>query len=363
MKSMMFLCALFVCVLLNGVNAITPGNVTTYKFWSNVENRNYTVNIYYPPGYLCSNLRYPIIYLLHGHSGDHTDWVDPLKGDIIPTANALFRSGVVQPAVLVIPGDQYSWWINSLTYRQAETAFLTELMPYVENTLLVGRVFTNKAGRMIGGLSAGGYASIRFCMLYPELWISSAPLSPAIYSPNPTTGSSALGAQSPYKGYDGLFNSSFWQSLNWPSYIDMYVGRGYDDLIPMYLNSGDYDRFRIAYHVTYFFNTLWNLQPNITKLVVQLRIVSGDHDWPVWRSTIGDAMAFMLHYASQPMSLGAPTVGDGPGCIAVNDGSSGVDSSSGGVNTCQSASVVLYPSMLLMALMALITLFLVVIIV
>jgi len=332
---------LFVIVMALQCSAVSAvdGNVTLYRFWSTVENRNYSVNIYYPPGFSCSNWKYPIIYLLHGHSGDQTDWIDPLKGDVIPTANALFRSGAVQPAVLVIPGDQFSWWIDSLIYRQAQTAFFTELIPFVEQTVLAGRVFTNKQGRMIGGLSAGGYASIRFCMLHPEMWIAAAPLSPAIYSPLPTTGSSALGAQSPYRGYDNLFNASFWQALNWPSYIDEYVARGYANLIPMYLNSGDYDRFRIAFHVTDFFNQLWNRQANITKLVVQLRIVSGDHDWPVWRSTIGEAMAFMLHYASQPQVLGSPTLGDGPGCIAPLVSSSSSTGSDTPPNCANAASV------------------------
>src|SRR5688572_22747256 len=99
---------------------------------------------------------------------------------------------------------QFSWWMDG-NYRKAETAFMTELMPFgttlrralschvvslipclfsalssrvlwvpclfcaVENTLLNGRVMTTRAGRMIGGLSAGGYAAIRFCMLYPQL--------------------------------------------------------------------------------------------------------------------------------------------------------------------------------------------------
>lgn len=45
----------------------------------------------------------------------------------------------------------------------------------------------------------------------------------------------------------------------------------------------------LADHTANFFNELWNRQSNITK-INKFRVVDGDHDWPVWRSTIGEAM-------------------------------------------------------------------------
>jgi enterochelin esterase-like enzyme len=331
------------------VNGQKDGVVTTHTFQSVAEARTYTLNIYYPPGYSCSNLKYPIIYLLHGHSGDHTDWIIPAKGDIVPTANALMYSGQIQPAIIVVPGDQFSWWIDSPYYRQAQTAFLNEVMPYVEQTLLPTRVIAQRRARMIGGLSAGGYGTIRLCWLRPDLWVAAAPLSPAIYQPDPPATSSAITAAiSPFKT-GGNFNATFWRQMNYPSFINSYIAAGWDNIIPMYLNSGDFDRFRIAYHVAWYFNQLWDLQANITSKV-QLRIVSGDHDWPVWRSTIGDAMTFMLSYSS-PAEVNpalTQTQGLGPGCIAPPAASSSSSSSSstgqGGASSLAPISLLLFAS-------------------
>ena len=33
----------------------------------------------------------------------------------------------------------------------------------------------------------------------------------------------------------------------------------------------------------------------------QLRIVDGAHVWPVWESTIGDAMRYVFSFASRPV--------------------------------------------------------------
>jgi S-formylglutathione hydrolase FrmB len=320
------------------------------------------VNIYYPPGYSCSNYRYPILYLLHGHSGDHTDWIIPAKGDLAPTANALMFSGQISPAIIVVPGDQFSWWINS-NYRQAETAFLTELMPYVEQTLLPTRVIAERRARMIGGLSAGGYGTIRLCWLRPDLWASAAPLSPAIYQPNPPATSSAVSAAiSPFKdgpGGTGTFNATFWQEKNYPAFIDQYIAAGWDNIIPMYINSGDFDRFRIAYHAALYFNSLWDRQLNITSInysKIVLRIVSGDHDWPVWRSTIGDAMRWMFAWSSSAEVNPQLTrqVGLGPGCTAPTPSTQGSSSSSSTApqGTAVSAASVAYLFVALSVVMA-----------
>jgi hypothetical protein len=81
------------------------------------------------------------------------------------------------------------------------------LLFHSPQTLLPTRVIAHRRARMIGGLSAGGFGefarcsiftplapcaheclcpnagAVRFCMLYPELWISAAALSPAVYAP------------------------------------------------------------------------------------------------------------------------------------------------------------------------------------
>ena len=59
----------------------------------------------------------------------------------------------------------------------------------------------------------------------------------------------------------------------------------------MYINSGDDDDFFIEAEATRLYTLLRkNGQP------AELRIVDGAHRWPVWESTIGDAMRYLFRY-------------------------------------------------------------------
>jgi S-formylglutathione hydrolase FrmB len=68
-------------------------------------------------------------------------------------------------------------------------------------------------------------------------------------------------------------------------------------VVPLYINSGDIDRFEIPYHAAVLFRELQKHQPG----KVAFRVVPGDHEWPVWASTIGDALKYMSAYASAPV--------------------------------------------------------------
>jgi len=44
------------------------------------------------------------------------------------------------------------------------------------------------------------------------------------------------------------------------------------------------------------FQKLFEYQPKM----VEYRVIDGDHDWMVWRDTIGDALEYMTAFVSQP---------------------------------------------------------------
>ncbi|MGB9439209.1 MAG: hypothetical protein WCB15_14785 [Desulfobacterales bacterium] len=66
--------------------------------------------------------------------------------------------------------------------------------------------------------------------------------------------------------------------------------------MPMYINTGDHDTFSIAYHAALLFQKLFEYQPKM----VEYRVIDGDHEWGVWRDTIGDALVYMTAFVSQP---------------------------------------------------------------
>jgi enterochelin esterase-like enzyme len=258
--------------------------IVTREFDSKALARKWSYTVYLPDGYESSTLRYPIMYLLHGNNGTLNDWV--VQGHIQATADALIASGDIPPAVIVMPDAGSTWYVDRK--EKMETAFLQDLMPDVEARF---RTIAARNGRVIGGLSMGGYGSLRFALKYPEKFSAAALLSPAIYDPEPPENSGArrvgvFGAPE----YDG----EIWQQLNYPTLWDTYIAK--KQPVPMYINSGDDDDFMIEADATRLYTLLRkNRQP------AELRIVNGAHTWPVWQATIGDALTYVFKYTSRPL--------------------------------------------------------------
>ena len=131
---------------------------------------------------------------------------------------------------------------------------------------------------------------MRFAFTYPEMFAAAALLSPAIYNPEPPEHSSARRV-----GVFGspAYDASVWKSLNYPALWDGYLAKRKP--VPMYINSGDDDDFLIELEAVQLYELLRkNKQP------AELRIVNGAHEWPVWESTIGDALKYIFRYSAQP---------------------------------------------------------------
>jgi S-formylglutathione hydrolase FrmB len=161
-------------------------------------------------------------------------------------------------------------------------ALLKEVIPHAEGKYRIDAV---RANRLIAGLSAGGYGALNIVFKYPQMFAVAAILSPAIYDPVPPSHSSAV-RQPPFQR-DGKFDPELWKSLNYPVHIDAYKKSG--TIVPLYINSGDHDTFGIALQAAMVYEKLRLHQPG----AVELRVVDGDHEWMVWRETLGDALQFM----------------------------------------------------------------------
>jgi enterochelin esterase-like enzyme len=265
---------------------VLAGTVQARSMQSAALATEFRYTVYLPDGYESGQLRYPVLYLLHGHGGNETDWL--VQGGLQSTVDKLIREGTVLPFLVVMPGGANSWWINGAKDR-VEDALIQELIPYVDATY---RTIASRGGRMIAGLSAGGFGTVNAVLKYPEMFAAGAALSPAIYNPMPPAHSSTMQVAAFQK--DGQFDPLLWSRLNYTGSMDAYQGKKV--VVPMYIHSGDHDSLFIAYHAAVFFQRLFEYQPRM----VELRIVDGDHEWPVWREGIGDAIRYMIRFVSPP---------------------------------------------------------------
>lgn len=260
--------------------AARAGTLEHHAFRSAVLGREWKLAVYVPDGDAAARAAHPVLYLLHGHGGNETDWAH--AGDVVRTADSLIVAGHVPAFLIVMPDGGNSWWVDGP--EPIATAFVEDLIPHVERTW---RADPRRGARLIAGLSMGGYGALRFALRHPRTFGAAALLSPAIYDPAPPMNSGARQA-----GVFGAtaFDDSVWKAKNWPALWDAY--RAARAPVPVWILSGDDDAFFIEGEVAKLYGRF-----RADSLPAELRIVDGGHDWAVWTRGLAEALPWMFEAA------------------------------------------------------------------
>ncbi len=102
--------------------------------------------------------RYAVIYLLHGLTGHSDNWATKTK---------LNEYAVKYQYIFVMPEGANGWYSDSATVPndKYESYIVQELVPEIDKKF---RTKADRSGRIIAGLSMGGYGAIKFGLKYPE---------------------------------------------------------------------------------------------------------------------------------------------------------------------------------------------------
>ncbi len=133
--------------------------------------------VYLPPDYQTSaSRRYPVIYFLHGRSVDSKR---PLTAGYISRVDAAIRSGVMPPAIIVIPQGLITGWYLDAEDGQhpMESVIIKDLIPFIDRTY---RTTPTREARAIEGHSMGGYGALHLGFKYPDLFAAVTGNSPAL---------------------------------------------------------------------------------------------------------------------------------------------------------------------------------------
>jgi len=116
---------------------------------------NYRVLV--PQNYATSQQRYPVLYLLHGLDGDHTDWT---------TRTNLAEYTRTLPLIIVMPDGGNSWYTNAaeVPADRYEDYLINDLQSDVARKY---RTVNSRYGRAIAGLSMGGYGALKMALKRP----------------------------------------------------------------------------------------------------------------------------------------------------------------------------------------------------
>ena len=256
---------------------------------SQILGRAVKYSVYLPADYQGSGSErtYPVVYLLHGYTDDHTGWVQ--FGEVNRYADQAIQNGTIPPMIIVMPNGDSSFYINSYDGKEKyEDFFIREFMPAIEKTY---RIKAQKRYRGIAGLSMGGYGTLIYSLKYPDLFAAAAPLSAAVFDDAAVTSMpdnrwEATFGQLYGRGLKG--NERLNQSYYSNAILKIIENKTADELkkVRYWIDCGDDDFLTKG-------NSLLHIALVDKQVPHEYRVRDGAHNWTYWRTGIVDALAFI----------------------------------------------------------------------
>ena len=146
---------------------------------STVLGKDMPYSVYLPKDYFYTDKSYPVLYLLNGADSNNNDWLN--QGMVNPYASSLAADGGKDMIVVCpngCPDGENVFYCDDYTAYNYKTYFFDEFVPFIEKTF---RIKGGRENRAIGGLSMGGYGSLYYGAIHPEMFCYVYACSPLTY--------------------------------------------------------------------------------------------------------------------------------------------------------------------------------------
>jgi enterochelin esterase-like enzyme len=284
------------------VNAVPHGTVSLQWYASAKGGVNRRAYVYTPAGYETGNQRYPVLYLLHGGSGDEDAWFSCGRASQI--LDNLIAQGKARPMIVVLPNGNITR-IAAPDYVKAPPALpanqdtgrfprfpetvVSDLVPFIDKTY---RTRTDRESRAIAGLSVGGAQAMYTAFNHLDLfaWVAAFsggyPVMPGIAFDIPAPPNAA--------------------ELKGPDLTRSIDPAKFAALMPQ-LNAGANGRLRLLFISIGTADTLYPSTHQVLKQVLKEKGVRHTlveypgyiHEWPVWRLTVRELLPKLFQPASK----------------------------------------------------------------
>lgn len=136
---------------------VFPTTTENHKLNSKLMAREMPYRIILPYDYKKSPGNYPVVYLLHGLTGNFNNWTDKTR---------LAEYASFCGCIIVTPEGENGWYTDSASAPndRFESYIVQELIPEIDKKF---RTRADRANRAIAGLSMGGYGALKFGLKYP----------------------------------------------------------------------------------------------------------------------------------------------------------------------------------------------------
>ncbi|TMM58070.1 esterase family protein [Maribacter algarum] len=278
MKKLLFVCAIGLCIMASSFaqSGKVHDNLTMTSKILKME-RNYA--IYLPPDYETSERSYPVLYLLHGATDDHTGWVQ--FGEVLRITDNAIKDGTATPMIIVMPDADTGrmGYFNAGEWKY-EDFFFEEFMPYVEEKY---RIKSEKRYRAVAGLSMGGGGSFMYALHHPELFSSACPLSAYV---GPLTMKELEDRMDWYKEkYTKAELKEYYERHNVLELLKTVPEKDVKS-VRWYIDCGDDD-------FLYEGNSLVHIAMKKKEIPHEYRVRDGRHSWTYWREALPTVLGFV----------------------------------------------------------------------
>lgn len=142
--------------------------IDTVKVHSQAMDRDID-NIIVTPAQYSQGYAFPVVFLLHGHSDDHTKWVHYTQPRLPELAS---QYGII----IVCPNGETSWYFDSEINPKIrfETYVSQELVEYLDTHY---KTMAKPGARAITGLSMGGHGALWLAFRHPDVFGACGSLS------------------------------------------------------------------------------------------------------------------------------------------------------------------------------------------
>lgn len=178
MKNLKPIFAGLFCGLAMSLNAQQVINIQA-SFYSEALDEIRNVRVYLPGDYYShpANLHYPVIYYLHGWTGNHNS-----MSELHSYFQALMGTGAIEPAIMVAADNwvepfEGSCYLNSILWGNYEDYNINDVINWVDATF---RTIPERKGRAMIGQSMGGYGAFRYALKYKDKFCALAANGPSL---------------------------------------------------------------------------------------------------------------------------------------------------------------------------------------
>ena len=276
--------ALFALLALPASAEIKPGTFASKALGKDV---TYVVDL--PPSYASGDKKYPVIYLLHGLF-ESSNFYE--RRGLAPAFNAARDKGDLPEAIIAVADASNSFYVNAPAGAYEDMA----AKDFVEHIEATYRTVPGRAGRVLFGVSMGGYGALRIALKYPDRFAAVATHSAMLLEKIPTAEDGAR------RGQMASFNRIFGDPIDpvlWAANDPLLLATKADPKTApaLYFDCGTEDRFQL-----FIGNKDLHEKLQARGVKHEYGLYPGDHGYEYVRSVIDKS----LHFLGAALKVPAP---------------------------------------------------------